>query len=324
MTLLITGATGQIGSELVPHLRAKYPDARIVVTALPHDPHLHPFGVDEVVERLDATNQSAVDQLINKEKPDTIYHLVGILSARGEQDPQLAWRTNMDSLKFILDAAVANKVSKVFWPSSIAAFGPTTPRELTPQQTVLAPTTMYGVTKVAGELLCQYYAKKYQLDVRSVRFPGIISYKTEPGGGTTDYAVDIFYQAIQHASYTCFVRPDTMLPMMYMDDAIRAVDLLMDAPAENITIRTSYNLTALHFTAAELAAEIAQRMPGFTCDYNPDFRQQIADSWPKSIDDRQARTDWQWAPEFTLTHMVDEMLQQLKRKLGAGTGASTS
>lgn len=315
MNILITGGTGQIGSELVPHLREKYPEARIVMTVLPNDLNGGVYGVDEIIVELDATNRTTVDRIIALEHPDMIYHLVGILSARGEQDPQLAWRTNMDSLKYVLDAAKANGTKRLFWPSSIAVFGPTTPRELTPQYTVLAPTTMYGVTKVAGELLCQYYVKKYQLDIRSLRLPGIISYKTKPGGGTTDYAVAMFYEALRQGSYTSFVRPDTMLPMIYMDDAIRAIDLLMDAPAKSITVRTSYNLAALHFTAAELAAEIALRLPGFICHYAPDFRQEIADSWPRSIDDHQARTEWKWSPEYTLTRMVDEMLANLKKKL---------
>lgn len=315
MTLLITGATGQIGSELVPYLRRKYGADRVVV-GLHHNRHVG----DDLLNggptvTVDATDRSSLERAVTMHGVTDVYHLVGVLSARGEQDPPLAWRTNMDSLKHVLDLAVERKL-RVFWPSSIAAFGPTTPRDQTPQQTVLEPSTMYGVTKVAGELLVNYYVKKYGIDVRSLRLPGIISWKTEPGGGTTDYAVAMFYEALQHQRYTCFVRPDTVLPMMYMDDALLAIDQLMSAPADSITIRTSYNLTALSFTAAELAAGIASRIPGFSCSYEPDFRQAIADSWPRTIDDRMARRDWGWKPNFTFDRLIDEMLGHLRTKLG--------
>lgn len=318
MTLLITGAKGQIGSELVSHLRSKYPSARLVTTRLPGE-GLDQLVSDEVVVALDVTDKKGVEKLVATEHPAVIYHLAGILSVSGEKDPMLAWKTNVESLKNILDASVSQRIPKLFWPSSIAAFGQTTPRENTPQLTVMEPNTMYGVTKVAGELLCQYYTKKYGLDIRSVRFPGLISYKTVPGGGTTDYAVDMFYQAILKNGYTCFVSADTVLPMMYMDDAIHAMDLLMAVPPEKLTIHTSYNLTALHFSAAELAAEIKRRIPKFICDYQPDIRQQIADSWPQTIDDSQARQDWSWHPKFDLGKMVDDMLLHLREKLKPAT-----
>jgi nucleoside-diphosphate-sugar epimerase len=241
-----------------------------------------------------------------------VYHLVSLLSAKGEIDPSLTWKINMDGLKIILDLAVSKQL-KVFWPSSIAAFGPTTPRVKTPQKTILEPTTMYGVTKVSGELLVYYYFKKYGLDVRSVRYPGLISWKTPPGEGTTDFAVAIFYEGLQKGSYECFVRPDTMLPMMYMDDGIRGTMELMDADATKLTIRTSYNLGAISFTARQLAQEINKYIK-VSVTYKPDHRQKIADSWPQSIDDSVARKDWGWKPEFDLSKMTIEMIEELKEK----------
>lgn len=312
--ILVTGATGQIGSELVPFLRNKYGRDKIIA-AIHSNRHLSDELRDGPSVILDVTNRENLKKVIKDHNIACLYHLVGILSARGELDPDIAWNTNMLSLKNVLDLSVENKISKIFWPSSIAAFGSTTPRHKTPQQTVLEPRTMYGVTKVAGELLINYYFHKYHLDVRSLRLPGIISYKTEPGGGTTDYAVAIFYEALKAHRYTCFVRPDTVLPMMYMDDAIRAIDMLMEAPAERLTVRTSYNLTALSFKAEELAAAVISRIPDFICTYKPDFRQAIADSWPQTIDDSTARHDWGWTPMFTLDRMVVEMLKQLSQKL---------
>lgn len=313
--ILVTGATGQIGSELVPFLRTKY-GAVNVIAGIHRNRGLSSPLADGPSVTVDAIDSAALERVILEHQVTDIYHLVGVLSARGEQDPDLAWQTNITSLKNILDLAVKHKIGKIFWPSSIAAFGPTTPRDQTPQQTVLEPSTMYGVTKVAGELLVNYYVKKFGLDARSLRLPGIISYKTEPGGGTTDYAVAMFYEALEKKHYTCFVRPDTVLPMMYMDDMLRAIDLLMSATPNALTVRTSYNLTALSFTAAELAAGIAKRITGFVCDYQPDFRQSIADSWPRTIDDSWARRDWNWQPQFTLERMIDEMLTQLRKKLG--------
>lgn len=305
--VLVTGALGQIGTELVPALKKK----KGVATVVAHD-HRTPSGdMEAVVELAEITDAAAMERIVTRHKIDAVFHLVSLLSATGEQKPNVAWDVNMNGLKIILDLAVQYKM-RVFWPSSIAAFGPTTPRRKTPQQTVLEPTTMYGVTKVAGELLCQYYFLKYGLDVRSVRYPGLISWKTHPGGGTTDYAVAMFHAAMASGSYECFVKRDTVLPMMYMDDAIRGTLQLMDAPAKKISVRTSYNLTAISFRADELAAEINKHMP-LEVAYRPDHRQNIADSWPQSIDDSQARKDWEWRHEFTLANMTKEMFANLRR-----------
>lgn len=308
-SILVTGAFGQIGSELVPALQKKYGKDHVI--ALGH--HNIPQGFDGIVEKAGIDEKGKITEIIEKYKIDTIYHLVSLLSAKGEIDPTFTWHVNMDGLKLILDIAVEKKI-QVFWPSSIAAFGPTTPRDNTPQRTILEPTTMYGVTKVAGELLCQYYHKKYGLDVRSVRYPGIISWKAEPGGGTTDFAVAIFYEAIKQGKYTCFVREDTVLPMMYMDDAVNATIQLMEADAKKLTISTSYNLAAISFSARELADEINKYMT-VEVTYMPDRRQQIADSWPKSIDDSVARADWGWKHQFDLKKMTEVMIENLKKKL---------
>lgn len=308
--IIVTGATGQIGSELVVELRKKYGEQQVVAIG-----HSKPMAGELAVgpfESVDVTNKTALEEIVKKHQPDTIFHLVGILSATGEKNPELAWNVNMGGLKNVLDVARDNNIKKVFWPSSIAAFGPTTPRDNTPQHTILEPTTMYGVTKVSGELLCQYYWKKYGLDIRSLRYPGLISYKTPPGGGTTDYAVAIYFEAIKNKTYNCFVGPDTILPMMYMPDAVRATIELMEAPIENINIRTSYNLTAMSFSAEELAQTVAKHIPGFTCNYHPDDRQKIADSWPRSIDDSAARTDWNWNHIFDLEKMTEDMLKNIK------------
>lgn len=310
--ILVTGATGQIGSELVPALRSKYGNDSVVITVNKTQPAGELAEVPSV--QMDVTDRNALEKIIQEYKISEIYHLVGVLSATGEKDPNLAWKVNMESLKHVLDLALEYKL-RVFWPSSIAAFGPTTPQDETPQHTILEPTTMYGVTKVAGELLCQYYWKKFGLDVRSLRYPGIISYKTPPGGGTTDYAVAIFYEALKEKKYTCFVREDTVLPMMYMSDAVKATLDLMDADASKLTVRTSYNLTAMSFSVGELAREIQKHMPEFTCTYEPDFRQNIADSWPRSIDDSQATKDWGWKPDFRLSEMTKDMIQNLKEKI---------
>lgn len=307
--VLITGAFGQIGSELIPALQNKYGAENVVA----FDMAVKPESLDVLSEQGSIVELSKLREIISKHNIDTVYHLVSILSAKGEQDPNLTWQVNMDGLRNILNLAVEHKL-KVFWPSSIAAFGPTTPRDLTPQHTVLEPSTMYGITKMVGEALCHYYYIKYGVDIRSVRFPGLISWKTEPGGGTTDYAVAMFYEAVKGADYTCFVHKDTILPMMYMDDAIKAMLMLMDAPAEKISIRTSYNLTAISFSAEELANEINKLMP-LKVKYEPDFRQRIADSWPQSIDDSAARADWGWRHEFDLPKMAVEMIDKLKIKI---------
>ena len=310
--ILVTGAFGQIGSELVPALQQKYGVDHVV--ALGH--HSVPAGFTGLVERGDVTDKAFLKTLIEKYHFDTVFHLVSLLSAKGEIDPSLTWDINMNGLLHVLDFAKEYKL-QVFWPSSIAAFGPTTPRVNTPQKTVLEPSTMYGVTKVSGELLCQYYFNKFGVDVRSLRYPGIISWKTPPGGGTTDYAVAIFYDGLAKGSYDCFVRPDTSLPMMYMDDAVQATIDLMEADPKKLTIRTSYNLAAISFTAEQLAAEINKIIP-VDVTYHPDHRQQIADSWPQSIDDAQARKDWGWRHTFDLPRMTAEMVKQLTVKLQKG------
>ncbi|MHB1830394.1 MAG: NAD-dependent epimerase/dehydratase family protein [Candidatus Micrarchaeaceae archaeon] len=313
MKILVTGAAGQIGSELVPALRSRYGNENVIALYhknVPNGSGTHVIG--------DAGDKELIESLVTEYDIDEIYHLVGILSAKGEENPDLAYSVNMGTLKNVLDIAKdrekSGKPIKLFWPSSIAAFGPTTPRDKTPQRTILEPATMYGVTKVAGELLANYYFKKYGIDIRGLRYPGIISWKTPPGGGTTDYAVEIFYGALKDKKYTSFLKAGTYLPMMYMDDAVRATMELMEADASRIKVRTSYNVTAVSFDPEEIAAEIRKRIPEFEISYNPDFRQQIADSWPKSIDDSSARKDWDWKPRFGLPEMVDDMLKNLEQK----------
>ena len=287
--ILVTGPFGQIGSELVPELQSRYGKENVIALG-----HRHiPDDFDGIIEQGDVRDEEFMRQLMDKYEFTQVYHLASLLSAVGEQKPNLAWEVNMDGLKILLDLAVEHD-SKVFWASSIAVFGPTTPQNDTPQHTVLEPTTMYGVTKVSGELLCKYYHKKYGLDVRSLRYPGLISWKEKPGGGTTDFAVEMFYKAIKGENYTCFVREDTRLPMMYMRDAIRGTLMVMDAPEDDINIRTSYNHSSLSFTAKELEEEIKKHVPDFEVTYEPDERQETADSWPNSVDDSDAREDWDW------------------------------
>jgi len=306
--ILVTGAFGQIGSELVPALQKKVGMDHVIALGHSHIPE----DFQGIIEKADISDGNALDAIIKKYSIDTVFHLVSLLSAKGEIDPTLTWNVNMNGLKIILDLAVSHQL-KVFWPSSIAAFGPTTPRVMTPQQTILEPTTMYGVSKVAGELLVQYYHKKYGLDIRSVRYPGLISWKTPPGGGTTDYAVAVFYDGLRNGTYECFVRPDTTLPMMYMNDGIRGTIELMEADPLKLTIHTSYNLAAISFTAEALVKEINKHM-SVSVTYNPDHRQAIADSWPQSIDDSVARKDWGWKHEFDLSRMTNEMIEKLKIK----------
>src|SRR3989339_1891450 len=285
--ILVTGAYGLVGTDLVLSLRKKYGSDDIVT--LSHKTTHKQFDV--ISEKGDVRDKDNLEKIIKKHNIGTVYHLAGLLSVASEKNPDLAWDINLGSLKTILDLAIKYKF-KLFWPSSIAAFGATTPKINTPQRTVLEPTTMYGVNKVAGELLCQYYFLRYGVDSRSLRYPGLIGYKTPPGDGTTEYAIHIFYGAIKDNKYTCFLKPDTRLPMMYLDDAIRGTIDLMEAPAEKISVRTSYNFGAINFTPVELVAEIEKLSPEFKCDYKPDHRQKIADSWPKEIDDSQARKDW--------------------------------
>lgn len=307
--ILVTGATGQIGTVLTEALRQAYGQNNVLATDIKKPEH-H----DGPFEMLDILNTQRITEIIADYDITTVYHLAAILSASGEWNPQKTWNVNMNGLLSILEIARATGLQKVFFPSTIAVFGTTTPRINTPQHTVMTPSTVYGISKASGELWCKYYHDRFGLDVRSVRYPGIISYQSMPGGGTTDYAVDIFHQAILQGSYTCFLEADTRLPMMYMDDAIRATLELMAAPAESIRNRTSYNLAAMSFTPAELAAAIQRHMPDFTIQYAPDQRQAIAASWTESIDDSEARRDWGWAHRFDLEAMTSEMLNQLKKK----------
>ncbi len=260
---------------------------------------------------LDILNRDAVREFIINEKIETVYLLAALLSATAEKQPDFAWKLNMEGLFTILDLAKEGYLKQIFWPSSIAVFGPTTPRDHTPQFTVMEPSTVYGISKQAGERWCEYYNQRYQVDVRSLRYPGLISYKSPPGGGTTDYAVDIFYQAKKSGSYECFLSEDTALPMMFMDDAIRATIELMEAPKEQLRIKSSYNLGGISFTPKEIAASIQEHMPEFTIRYAPDFRQAIADSWPKSIDDSYAQSDWNWKSEYNLSDLTQEMLENI-------------
>ena len=310
--ILVIGAAGQIGTDLTPALRARV-GADHVVAAGRHTPSPE-FRDAGPFERIDATDRAALRSVVDKHDAGAIYHLAALMSADAEQNPHLAWRVNMDSLKNVLDLAVELKLDQVFWPSSIGVFGPTTPRQDTPQRTVLEPTTLYGVSKLAGEHLCHYYYLKYGLDVRSLRYPGLITYKTYSGGGTTDYAVEMFIEAIKSGRYTCFVTPETRLPMMYMDDAVRATVELMVADASAISVRTSYNVSAMSFSAGELAAEVARRVDGFSCDFEPDFRQAIADSWPESIDDSAPRHDWGWSARVDLPALAETMLVGLRTR----------
>lgn len=310
--ILVTGAFGQIGSELVPALQQRY--GRESVVALGHK-HI-PEGFNGLVERADVGDAVALGDVVRRHNIGVVYHLASLLSAAGERDPELAWKVNLQGLKLVLDLARERKL-KIFWPSSIAAFGPTTPRDSTPQRTVLEPTTMYGVTKVAGELLCQYYALRYGLDVRSLRFPGIMSWKTEPSDGTTEYAIAMFYEGIRNGAYQCFLKPNTKLPMMYIDDVVRAVVMLMEAPLESLSVRTSYNLAAVSFSPQEIAQELAKHLPQLNVTYVPDFHQAIADSWPTSIDDSDARRDWGWQHQYGLPELVRAMFTHIKEKLSA-------
>jgi nucleoside-diphosphate-sugar epimerase len=311
--ILIAGACGQIGVELTLALRKLYGGSNVIATDIREEhPLLTGTGPYEVLNAMDAAGMHA---LVNKEGITQIYLLAALLSATGEKDPGRAWDINMKSLLQVLDLGVQEKLTKIYWPSSIAVFGPTTPTTNTPQQTIVEPRTVYGISKYAGELWCQYYHQRYGLDVRSIRYPGLISWKGDPGGGTTDYAVDIYYEALKSGHYTCFLKEGTYLPMMYMDDAIRGTIELMEAPAEQMKTRMAYNLGAMSFAPEEIATAIQQQMPGFTIDYQPDFRQQIADGWPKSIDDSAARADWGWKHEYDLEKMTTTMLHHLKEKL---------
>lgn len=305
--ILIIGANGQIGTELAEALIERHgADAVIASDIAPVSP-LAARLPGLRYERLDALDKPALERTIERHDVGQVYLLAAALSARGEQHPDWAWQLNMASLLNVLELARERRL-RVFWPSSIAAFGPTTPKQATPQTTVMEPTTIYGISKLAGEGWCRWYHANHGVDVRSLRYPGLISYKAQPGGGTTDYAIDIFHAAKREGRYTSFLAADTALPMMYMPDAIRATLALMDAPAQRIRERGSYNLAGVSFMPAELAAAIQRRLPSFQIAYAPDFRQAIAESWPQSIDDSVARRDWGWAPKFDLEAMVDDML----------------
>ncbi len=309
-TVFVTGPFGQIGSELVPELQERYGKENVV--ALGHS-HI-PDDYEGPLEKGDVRDEKFLEELWEKYDFDEVYHLASILSATGEKKPNLAWDVNMEGMKSVLDLAKDYK-SRVFWASSIAVFGPTTPMDDTPQHTVLEPVTMYGVTKVSAELLGQYYHEKYGLDVRSLRYPGLLSWKEKPGGGTTDYSVEMFYKAIKGEDYTCFVREDTKLPMMYMEDAIRGTLELMDANDSKIDIRTSYNHAGLSFEAKALEEEIKKYYPDFEVEYRPDERQKTADSWPNTVDDSKAREDWGWEPKYDLEKLTKTMIENLEKKL---------
>ena len=310
--VLIIGACGQIGSELTNRLRLELGVENVIAS------DIRESNMDLVAsgpfEIMDAKSLKQIKDCIKKHNVDTVYLMAALLSATGEKYPQKAWNLNTTSLLNVLNLAKDKVISKVFWPSSIAVFGPTTPKANTPQRTIMEPTTVYGITKQVGERWCEYYYNNYDVDVRSIRYPGIISWKTLPGGGTTDYAIDIFHKAINEGHYDCFLTEDTALPMMFMDDAVKATLDIMNANPEDVKIRSSYNLSAISFTPKQLATQIAKQLPEFTISYTPDFRQKIANSWPNSIDDTAARQDWCWEHDYDLEAITNEMLLQLGEK----------
>lgn len=308
---LVIGALGQIGSELVEALYAKHGVANVIASDIRSESEV---TIEGKYVRLDVMDKAALIALIEAENITTLYNLAAVLSAKGEQNPEWAWNLNMTGLLNTLEAARSTCLSKIFWPSSIAVFGPNSPRQNTPQHCVMDPNTVYGISKLAGERWCEYYFQKFGVDVRSVRYPGLIGYKSAPGGGTTDYAVDIYHYAARGEDYTCFLSENTALPMMYMEDAIRATLDLMDAPAENVKVRSSYNLGGISFTPAEITASIQKYFPTFKVNYKPDFRQAIADSWPQSMDDSVATTDWGWACRYDLDAMSKVMIENIKKQ----------
>jgi nucleoside-diphosphate-sugar epimerase len=313
--ILVIGASGQIGVELTLALRKIYGGNNVVASDLREENELLKGSGPYV--SLDVMNKEMLHVQIIRQNITQVYLLAAILSATGEKNPPLAWHLNMQSLLNVLDIAKEEKLTKVYWPSSIAVFGPTSPKIDCPQHTIIEPTTVYGISKYAGEFWCNYFHQRYGVDVRSLRYPGLISYKSAPGGGTTDYAVEIFHAAKEKQQYTSFLRQDTHLPMMYMPDAIRATIELMEAPAEKIKVRTSYNLSGMSFSPVEIGDEIRKHIPGFKLDFKPDYRQQIADSWPKSIDDSKANEDWGWKPEYDLAKMTADMLMNLTPNAGS-------
>ena len=308
--ILIIGACGQIGTELTLKLRKIYGTENVIAS------DIRKLNVDVVnsgpFEVINALDFNQIEHLVEVYQITDVYLMAALLSATAEKNPAFAWDLNMNSLFHVLNLAKAGKIKKIFWPSSIAVFGPTTPKENTPQYTIMEPSTVYGISKQSGERWCEYYHNLFGVDVRSIRYPGLISWSSPPGGGTTDYAVDIYHKALENQSYECFLSAETKMPMMYMDDAIAATIQIMQAPAEQIKIRSSYNLAAMSFTPTEIAAEIQKHIPDFTISYAPDFRQKIADSWPASIDDSRAREDWGWNHHFALDNMTVDMLEHLK------------
>jgi nucleoside-diphosphate-sugar epimerase len=314
-TILVLGAGGQIGTDLVSRLRNDHGASSVIATDVRE-------AKGELAEsgpyyQVDVLDFNAIARIVDQHKVKQVYLLAALLSATAEQNPKLAWKLNMEGLFNVLDIVKERGGIKVFWPSSIAVFGPTTPAEMTPQHTIMEPTTVYGVSKQAGERWCEYYFQKFGVDVRSLRYPGLISYKSPPGGGTTDYAVDIFHQALRKGSYQCFLSERSMLPMMYMPDALDATINLMNADAALVKVRSSYNVAAMSFTPEQIAAEIKKHIPSFTITYQPDFRQKIADSWPGSIDDSTARADWGWKEKFDLSTMTADMLMHIGKQIAA-------
>ena len=309
--ILVTGAIGQIGSELVLALRQKYGANNVIASDLRNsdDNNFEPFEI------LDVLDKRGLENIVKKHNINIIYHLAAILSAAGEKNPQLCWDVNMNGLYNILEVAREFNLKQIICPSSIAVFGPETPRQNTPQETILLPKTIYGLTKVSGELLCEYYVAKFGIDIRGIRYPGLISYKTLPGGGTTDYAVEIFYEAIKHKKYTCFLEAKTILPMMYMPDAIRGTIDLSEADASTLKHHCNFNFAGVSFSCEEIAAEIKKHIPEFEIQYKPDFRQNIANSWPQSIDDSSSKNEWGWKPEYDLAKITADMIKQLTLKL---------
>ena len=308
--ILVIGASGQIGVELTLALRKIYGNANVIASDLrEQNPLLEGTGP---YVTMDVMNKQILHSQVSRQGITQIYLLAAILSATGEKNPSLAWNLNMQGLLNVLDIAREEKLRKVYWPSSIAVFGPSSPKKNCPQQTIIEPVTVYGISKYAGEFWCNYYHQRYQVDVRSLRYPGLISWKSAPGGGTTDYAVEIYHEALEEKKYECFLQEDTYLPMMYMPDAIRATIELMEAPADKLSIRTSYNISSMSFSPKEIAAEIKNHIPEFSITYKPDYRQQIANSWPQSIDDSVARNDWAWREEFDLSRMTSDMLENLR------------
>lgn len=305
-TVLVIGSQGQIGLELTEELRKIYGDSHVIASDVKVPEHVTgPF------EQLDVMDKNRLYEIFKKHNVTQVYLLAALLSATAEKNPKFAWDLNMEGLFHVLDAAKEGIIKKIYWPSSIAVFGPTTPKQNTPQYTVMEPNTIYGISKQAGERFCEYYFQKHGVDVRSIRYPGLIGHKSAPGGGTTDYAVHIYHEALKNKTYQCFLSEQTELPMMYMPDALRATISLMEAPAEKVKIRSSYNVAGMSFTPAQIADAIKKHIPEFTISYAPDFRQAIADSWPQSIDDSYANKDWGWQPEFDLDKMTKDMLDHL-------------